>query len=44
MKKRHATEEEQKAIDQANEILAPFGLVTTETQDKNGAVIPTKGF
>ena len=42
--KRHATEEEQIAIDKANEILKPVGLVTTETQDKDGAVIPTKGF
>jgi len=42
--KRHATQTEQEAIDKANEILAKVGLVTTEAQDKDGAVIPTKGF
>jgi len=42
--KRHATEKQQELIDKANLILAELGLVITETQDNNGAVIPTKGF
>lgn len=48
--KRHANESEQKAIDEANELLKRVGLVITETQTventsgKGGAVVPTKGF
>ena len=45
--KRFANESEQKAIDEANEILKAVGLVVTETQPtkgSDGAVIPTRGF
>ena len=45
--KRFANSAEQKAIDEANELLARVGLVVTETQPTkggSGAVIPTKGF
>lgn len=42
--KRIATDAEQKIIDKANEVLAEIGMVITEAQDKNGAVIPSKGF
>jgi hypothetical protein len=48
--KRFANTSEQKAIDEANELLKRVGLVITETQTtentsgKGGAVIPTKGF